>query len=185
MTSFVFFTRSCFLALALLLVVGCGGGEFEDLNVKLDEIRSKPKGRIPPPPEFKAFEIFTYQSAGFRSPFEPPVNVVFVTKIRSGRSVKPDVQRRKESLERYSLDAMAFVGTLAHESEELWAIVDDGEGGVHRVKQGNYLGQNHGKIVGVSERQVELLEIVPSGQLDDDGNKLWIERPRNLVLRDE
>ncbi len=174
--------------IAVLSLVACSSGdEMQDLRAKLAEINAKPKGRIPPPPEFKAFETFTYQSAGLRSPFERPVEVVFETKIQVGKSVTPDLQRRKEPLERFSLDAMLFVGTLAKEQQEgtLYAIIDDGSGGVHRVQIGDYLGQNYGKVVSINARRIEVIEIVPSGQLDDEGNKLWVERPRNLVLRDE
>jgi type IV pilus assembly protein PilP len=172
----------------ILMFVGCSStDDLKDLKDKLAEIEQKPKGRIPPPPEFKAFQTFTYQSAGLRSPFEQPVEVIFETKIKAGNAIAPDLQRRKEALERYSLDSMSFVGTLIKEDDggALWAIIDDGVGGVHRVKEGNYLGQNFGKILRINDRRVEVLEIVPSGQLDDEGNKLWIERPRSLVLRDE
>ena len=95
--SFHYIFKFLSIAVFTTLLMACGSsGEFEDLNAKLDEIRAKPKGRIPPPPEFKAFEIFTYQAAGLRSPFEIPVEVVLETKVRTGPSVKPDLQRRKE-----------------------------------------------------------------------------------------
>lgn len=175
-------TLSCFFIFAC-----SSSDDMQDLRAKMKEIEDKPKGRIPPPPEFKAFDTFTYQSAGMRSPFEKPAEVIFRDKIEIGQSVKPDLLRRKEALEKFSLDSMAFVGTLSKEDEgnELYAIIDDGDGGVHRVQAGDYLGQNYGKILNINARRIELIEIVPSGQLDDDGNKLWIERPRNLVLRDE
>ena len=185
---FKFLNSSLVALTVLVLFSSCSSSDdLADLRETMEEIEKKPKGRIAPPPEFKAFETFTYQSAGMRSPFERPVEVIFETKIQVGRSVKPDFDRRKEALEKFSLDAMAFVGTLAKEDEgnELYAIIDDGDGGVHRVQANDYMGQNHGRIVSINERRIELLEIVPSGQLDDDGNKLWIERPRNLVLRDE
>lgn len=182
------FLKLMLVLLSSVAILGCSSNDgMQDLRVKLKEIEDKPKGRIPPPPEFKAFDTFTYQSAGMRSPFEKPVEVIFQEKIQVGESVKPDLERRKEALEKFSLDAMAFVGTLSKEDEgnSLYAIIDDGDGGVHRVQVGDYLGQNHGKVLNINTRRIELIEIVPSGQLDDDGNKLWIERPRNLVLRDE
>lgn len=172
---------------SLAIVVSCGSGDqMQDLRQKLKEIDEKPKGRIPAPPEFKAFESYTYQAAGLRSPFELPAEEITVD-ISASKFVKPDFERRKQALEKFSLDSMAFVGTLSKEKlgNELYALVDDGEGNVHRVEVGDYLGQNFGKILTISARKVEIREIVPSGQLDDEGNKLWIERPRNLVLRDE
>ena len=55
----------------------------------------------------------------------------------------------------------------------------DGEGGVHRVRVGNYLGKNHGKIVSATETSVEVIEIVPSGV----GG--WLERPRTIKLTEQ
>ena len=70
-----------------------------------------------------------------------------------------------------------MVGTL-EQSGQIWVIIDDGSGGVHRVKQGDYLGRNHGRIIEVSEAYVAVVEIVPNGL---DG---WVERPRSLKMRD-
>lgn len=187
MNVFSHYAKNLLVVCSVTLLLACGSEDMQDLRIQLDEIKAKPKGRIPPPPEFKSFESFTYQSSGLRSPFEKPVEVIFDTKINLGKSVKPDLDRRREALEKFSLDAMSFVGTLSkpEEGDVLYAIIDDGSGGVHRVQEGDYLGQNHGKVVSINVRRVEVVEIVPSGQLDDEDNKLWIERPRSLVLRDE
>jgi len=169
------------------MLISCGSAaDMEDLRMQMIDIEKKPRGRIPPPPEFKAFSTFTYKSTGSRSPFVRPVEVVFETAIVQGKSVIPDLERRKEALEKISLDSMTYVGTLSKEKQasEYFAIVDDGVGGIHRVELGDYLGQDHGRIVSINARRIELLEIVPSGEVDVDGNKMWIERPRNLVLRD-
>jgi type IV pilus assembly protein PilP len=53
-----------------------------------------------------------------------------------------------------------------------------GAGGVHRVKVGDYLGRNHGRIVGIDEAKVDVVEIVP------DGEGGWLERPRSLALKE-
>ena len=57
------------------------------------------------------------------------------------------------------------------------ALVLDETGLVSRVTVGNYLGRNHGRIVDISETQIDLIEIVPTG----DG--FWIERPQTVQLR--
>ena len=53
-----------------------------------------------------------------------------------------------------------------------------GAGGVYRVKVGDYLGRNHGRIVSVTESKIDVVEIVP------DGEGGWLERPRSLALRE-
>ena len=44
-----------------------------------------------------------------------------------------------------------------------WGLVETKEGTIHRVKAGNYMGQNHGKITHITEDKIELTEIVPNG----------------------
>ena len=69
-----------------------------------------------------------------------------------------------------------MVGTLRND-RELFALVN-GAGGVHRVKVGDYLGRNHGKIILIDESKVDVMEIVP------DGEGGWLERPRSLTLKE-
>ena len=74
---------------------------------------------------------------------------------------------------------MNMVGTIIKDNEQtLYALISDSQGGIHRVKLGDYIGKNHGKIVTVSEGLIQLVEIVADGQ----GG--WFERPRVLGLRD-
>jgi type IV pilus assembly protein PilP len=49
---------------------------------------------------------------------------------------------------------------------------------VHRVKVGDYLGRDNGRIVSVSDSQVDVIEIV------SDGEGAWLERPRSISLKE-
>lgn len=183
-------TSSSWLILACFAVAltGCGAGnEFEDLRGWVQEVQQRPQGRIKPPPEFKSHATFSYSAAGLRSPFQPPVVVELTTVEVSGDvSIKPDLIRPKQYLEGFSFDGLSLVGTLNRaqgEDSTLWALIDDGQGGVHRVQEGNFMGKNHGRIVSIGLVKLDVIEIVPSGQLSAAGEKLWIERPRTLVLK--
>ena len=48
----------------------------------------------------------------------------------------------------------------------------------YRVKPGDYMGQSDGRVTGVYEDRVELVELVP------DGAGGWLERPAKLALED-
>ena len=61
----------------------------------------------------------------------------------------------------------------------LYALVQDPDSGLHRVKEGNYVGRNFGKVTTITPNKLDVIEIVSDGQ---DG---WVERPRTLVLREE
>ena len=162
-----------------LALAGCGGdAQFDDLRAKMDEIKGKPKGRIEPPPEFKVYRAFSYSAAGLRSPFEPPVDVELASLPQQRSSVKPDLNRPKEVLEQFGIDSIVMVGTLERPGGVLFALVRDPDQGLHRVRQGNYMGRNFGRIMAITPSKVDVIEIVSDGQ---DG---WIERPRTLVLRE-
>ena len=159
-----------------LLLVGCGSGSFNDLDAFMAEKKSGPAGHIKPIPPFKTYKAFSYSAAGLRSPFERPVEVREIARLQTTATVKPDENRTKEYLEQFSLDSLTMVGTL-NQGETLWVLMQDKQGGVHRVKQGNYMGRNHGKIISTSDSHVSLIEIVSNGA---DG---WVERPRTINLK--
>ena len=168
------------IMMTVLFVAGCGGsGQFDDIEAKMTEIQNGPKGRIKPPPEFKVYKAFSYGAAALRSPFERPVEVELAMLPQQRSNVKPDFNRPKEVLEQYGVDSLQMVGTLMRPGGVLYALVKTPDLGLHRVKEGNHMGRNFGKITAVNSNKIDLIEIVSDGQ---DG---WVERPRTLVLRDE
>ena len=165
------------LVAGFALLAGCGvGGDFYDLRIYMDEVRAKPKGAIEPLPTFQPYESFTYRAASLRSPFQPPVKIDVVTRQKGAPEIKPDESRVKQFLEGFSIDTFEMVGTLRND-RQLFALVR-GAGGVHRVKVGDFLGRNHGKILMIDDSKIDVMEIVP----DDEGG--WLERPRSLSLKE-
>ena len=165
------------VALALTLLSGCSGSRHQDLEAYMAEVRARPAGEIEPIPAFTPYRPFTYSVMAQRSPFDRPM-LAIAPDGSYGRSVAPpDENRVREYLENHNFASLNMVGTLAGEGG-MWALVDDGSGGIHRVAVGNYLGKNHGRIVSLTADQVEVLEIVP------DGKNGWVERPRTLALRE-
>ena len=82
----------------------------------------------------------------------------------------------KETFDLYSVGALSMVGTIKRESNHLWALISVPDSGIHKIKEGYYMGQNHGKVIRISQQRIDIIEIVPNGV----GG--WIERPRSLVL---
>ena len=164
----------------LIGLVGCVQQDpLVDLRDFVAEMDSRPSGSIPPPPEFAAYALVSYTVSGKRSPFEVPrsleVQEEEAAQVQS--NVRPDENRVPEYLENFRIENLAMVGTLAGlDADVLWALVRDANGEIHRVRPGNFLGRNHGRIIGISETQIEMIEIVPSGQ------DIWVERPRAIVL---
>jgi type IV pilus assembly protein PilP len=159
------------------LLFGCDGSrDFSDLQAYMDQVRAKPKGSIEPLPKFQPYEAFTYSAASMRNPFQPPVKIDLANRQKGSQLVKPDENRAKQFLEGFNIEVFEMVGTLS-DTKGVFALVR-GAGGVHRVKVGDYLGRNDGRIVSINEGQIDVVEIVPDG----DGG--WLERPRSISLKE-
>jgi type IV pilus assembly protein PilP len=163
------------VALALAAAVALSGcaDENDELRARIEEIKSRPGGRIEPLPEVKPYETFAYAAADQRSPFEAgsPASANIPNALR------PDANRPREFLEQFSLDTLKMVGTLDLGGRN-YGLVQTRDGLVHRVLPGNHLGQNDGRITAVEEAKISLVEIVP------DGMGGFIQRPAALALRD-
>jgi len=172
---------SCLIALGALTGWSANSG-FGDLDRFMKQADEKPRGKIEPLPEVQVYRAFTYSAAGSRSPFLPPAEVV-VTDIEVAEdqsTVKPNFDRPPEVLESFPMSQISMVGTLQKgPAQTLWALISDGEGGVHMAQKGQYMGKNHGRIVDIVDGRIDIIEIVPNGH----GG--WLERPRSISLDDE
>lgn len=165
------------LLLPALLLAGCSRVDnFADLQAFVAEVRSRPGAEVEPVPEFTPYEGFIYSAASLRSPFEIPLTVDGESATLMSQDVQPDFDRPREALENHALSSLTMVGMLLRGSQ-YQALIEDAFGEVHRVAVGNYLGRNHGRIENITENQVSLVEIVPSGS----GG--WVERPQTLTLQ--
>lgn len=163
---------SCFV----LVLVGCSGGEHEDLREFTKNAHADRKPRIEPLPEVKPQEVFAYNPAQLADPFAPQnIRPARAKAGPGGGEVRPDMNRRKEPLEEFPLDALKMVGTLAR-GKQTWAVIQAPDGTVHRSKVGDHMGQNFGMVTKITDEKIDLIELVqgPSGD--------WIEREANLAL---
>jgi len=170
--------RRCAIISSLLIclpLAGCGGDNHDDLRSYVQQAKAKPKGKIEPLPEIKPQETYAYTSAGLRDPFAP---VKTEAPAPVANKLTPDTNRQKEVLEEYPLDALKMVGTVKN-SNEAWSLVRAPDGIIYRVKPNNYMGQNFGKIIRISDESIDLVETI------EDGQGGWLERPASLVLSEE
>jgi len=164
------------LAFAAFALGACGG-DMDDLDQYINTVKAKPGGRIDPLPEITPYEVFTYiaDAEGLRSPFVPD-SPQAVAGIAAG-GTRPDPERSREFLEQFPLDTLRMVGTLQL-GETHFGLVQTSDGLIHRVVPGNYMGQNDGRIVVVSESEIELVEII------SDGIGGYLEREAAVGLAD-
>lgn len=167
----------------LILLAGCVSSDMSDLEQYANEIKARPGGRIEPLPEIKPYEAYSYKSSmeGKIDPFQlfyqqRAAKTEDVADTGLTKELEMEIKiRNREELEQFELDSLKMVGTLEDE-EQLWGIIIDPSGIVHRVTVGNYAGRNIGKIVNIFEDRIELREIVRNSQ------GRWEERQAALAL---
>jgi type IV pilus assembly protein PilP len=156
------------LAVAALLA-GCGGQTHQDLRDWMASQGKGAKGRLDPLPTIRPYEPFAYNAFDLPDPFKP-------RKVETkGGKLAPDLTRRREPLESFPLESLAMVGTI-EKGRALYALVKTPEKDIYQVRQGNYLGQNYGVVIGISDSDIKLKELVQDGAGD------WTERSSALNL---
>lgn len=165
------------LIFSVTVISGCSSSDSnQDLKDFIAENKRRPPGIVEAAPKIQAYQVFTYDAYSLRGPFDPPVTAeIQQLIISSSGNVKPDFSRQKERLEQFDLASLSMVGTV-QKTGSIWALIRDPDGSIERIRSGNYMGSNHGKITVLSESRIELIEIVSSGEG-------WLERPNILELK--
>jgi type IV pilus assembly protein PilP len=163
-------TRVALCAAAMAMLAGCGN-DMDELQAKVEQVKSAPGSGIEPLPEVKPYETYDYAAADQRSPFEAGIPA----SANAPNAIRPDSSRPREFLEQFSLDTLRMVGTVRLRGK-LFGLLQTQDGLVHRVLPGNHVGQADGRITAVEEGKISLIEIVP------DGMGGFIERPAALAL---
>jgi type IV pilus assembly protein PilP len=146
-----------------------------DLHAWVAQVKARKGAPLPPLPVVKTFESFIYQDQDKRDPFEPAPPQAGISNTAGPH---PDQNRPRQPLEAFPLDSLKMVGTIGAKGS-IEALIKDPQGVIHQVHVGDYMGQNYGHVTGVSEDQVDLVELVPNGS----GG--WMERDASVALGDK
>jgi type IV pilus assembly protein PilP len=160
------------------LASGCGS-ENEELQGWMDQQRREVKPSITPLVPPKKFDPAPYASAQSVEPFSnQKLSVALKQEAKQPNSlVAAELNRRKEPLEFYTLDGMNMVGSVTKQGKPFALLRVDNL--LYQVKVGDYLGQNYGRILKITETEIALREIV------QDAAGEWIERPSTLQLQEK
>ena len=170
--------RPAMAIMALTVLAGCGA-EQQELTQWMEQQRREVKPNVTPLSPPKKFTPQSYVALSGVEPFSAQkLTVALKQEARQPNSLlAAEINRRKEPLEAYPLDSMRMVGSVVRSGRPYALLRVDNL--LYQVKQGDYLGQNYGKITKISETDVSLREIV------QDAAGEWIERPSALQLQEK
>jgi type IV pilus assembly protein PilP len=166
-------------SVALALSLSACGGDQVELTQWMDQQRREAKPSIEPIVAPKKFVPQAYTAASMVDPFSvQKLTVAIKQEARQPNSLlAAETNRRKEPLEDFPLDSVSMVGSVTKEKKP-FALVKVNQL-LYQVKLGDYLGQNYGKIIKITETDVSLREIV------QDASGEWTERISSIQLQEK
>jgi type IV pilus assembly protein PilP len=167
-----------FVTLAVIVLAGCGDGGVQEVKQWMEDVQKQTPVSVQKLSEPKRFAPFVYSGKEEIDPYNPAKLSAALAKLQANSSsaLKPDLERRKEPLENYPMDSIKMVGTL--EKPGLVYALLQVDKAVFQAKVGNYVGQNFGMIIKITDTEVEVKEIVRDATGD------WIERKAKLELQE-
>lgn len=165
-------------AIALVPVLTACTANLEQLQEWTEAERRVAKPSVQPLVPPKKFLPQSYESLDGVEPFSTQKLSVASKQeaAQPNSALAAEMNRRREPLEAFPLDSMSMVGSMAREGIRHAILKVDNL--LYYIKVGDYLGQNFGKVLRISEAEVTLREIVqdPSGE--------WVERVSTLTLQE-
>ena len=166
------------LALSVVLCLTACSAEQDELQAWMDQQRQQVLPSIQPLTEPQKFHPQAYAGMEAEEPFSTSklTGALKNEAVQPNSAVAAELNRRKEPLEAFPLDAMSMVGSVNRKGAPFALLKVDEL--LYQVKVGDYLGQSYGKILKITETEITLREIV------QDAAGEWIERPTTLQLQE-
>ncbi len=167
--------RTIVAAVMISALAGCGA-ELDELNQWMEQQKREVKPSVTPLAPPRKFDPQPYAAADAVDPFSNQKLAVALKRDERAPSslLAAELNRRKEPLEAYPLDSMSMVGSIDKLGKPYALLRVDGL--LYQVKPGDYVGQNYGRILKISEIDMVLREVV------QDAAGEWIERNSTLQL---
>lgn len=166
--------RAYFIVCSLFLM-GCKAHQ-DSLDAFIQQLESQARAKVDALNPDKSVQVRAYQGREERSPFILPEVFITAEKVRLENCWQPELRQKKGQLESYSLTALKLKGIMGN-GQSLTGLIQTPKGKVVKVNPGQYLGQNHGKIMAVKAQYLEVQETF------SDGLGCWHQRNTKLALK--
>ncbi len=162
-------------------LAACSSGDHEDLKQWMADNTKDMKGGVPKLPEVKPYEPVPYDVDAMLDPFKPgKIEPESKSKQGAGKggAFQPDFDARElrnSLLEKYPVESLKMIGFLNVNNTPMAVIQVEDK--VKQVKLGDYIGLDFGMVTKVSDKEIELRELIQDSAGD------WSERKSSLYLQ--
>lgn len=160
---------------------GCGSGEPDDVREWMAEQTKDMKGKVPELPQIKSLPPIVYEPGDAVQPFANEKLFADEAKAaQEGRNGGPRmVNADAYPLARVPVESIRLVGTMIIGKETV-AVVQSDRDVPRKVRVGDYIGQNNGRIIAIKmAKQQDDGEIVIKEKVLDKG--VWVDRETRIT----
>ncbi|MCV2359485.1 pilus assembly protein PilP [Paucibacter sp. TC2R-5] len=160
------------------LLAACSA-DMDELSQWMEQQKREAKPTIKPLVPPKKFLPQPYEAAAGVDPYSPQKLSVAIKQeaAQPNSLLSAEMNRRREPLEAYPLDSMSMVGSMMRQGQRYALLRADNL--LYRVKDGEHLGLNFGRVMKISETEITLREVV------QDAAGEWVERTSTLQLQEQ
>jgi type IV pilus assembly protein PilP len=160
---------------------GCSSGDHDNLKQWMAESAKDMRGNVPKLPEVLPYQPVPYDVEAMLDPFQSS-KIGPESKSRmgagNGGAYQPDFEARElrnNLLEKYPIESLNMIGYLNVNKRPMAVIQVEDK--VKQVKVGDYVGLDFGMVTKISDKDVELRELIQDSAGD------WSERTSSLYLQ--
>lgn len=167
------------LLASLLVLAGCGGDEPEDVRQWMAEQTKDMKGKVPDLPQIKPLPPIVYEPGDAVQPFAG--EKLFAGESPAGPNARPGmsmVNADAYPLARVPLESIRLIGTMTI-GKQVVAVVQSERDSPRKIRVGDYLGQNNGRVVAIKANKEDDGEVVIKEKVLDKG--VWVEREARIT----
>ncbi|ELB2894691.1 pilus assembly protein PilP [Vibrio alginolyticus] len=169
-------SKSLLLVLMGSLLMGCQAND-ELLTDFIRGVETQARREVEKLKPADKYVAVTYAPEVQRAPFELPKEATIATQPVARKDCwQPPSRRRTGKLEKFPLSQLRLKGVMGMDNT-VSGLVQAPNGTVYKVKPGQYLGRNNGKVTHVSHSYLLINETLP------DGLGCWQKRKVKLALR--
>jgi len=171
-------SQYCLLICIATTLSACNNqADLSDLKAYITEIKIHASGQIEDLPPRQFYQAFGYPENN-KDPFDSTViqSKEIKVEVPKVKGIVINLQRKREFLESFSLESLQMLGTIQYQQHQ-WGLLKSTDNEVHRVKVGDYVGSNHGKIIKITTEYIQLLELIPNdtGAYKQRDNQIYLE----------
>ena len=161
--------------LAFVFFTGCFN-DTSDLQLYVNNVKANVEHDIVTVSTIADFDHFKYAADSLKSPFDTLKTKTLLEKTPLiAQCLIPVLHRKKQVLEKFSLDSLVMRGTLGN-ADMTWALIEASNKVLYRITVNNYVGFNHGRVTKINPEYIKIVELIPN----DLG--CWLEREKTILL---